>query len=367
MIVPDVGGAFGSKGAPAPETMLVAAAAMTAGRPVKWAEDREENFVASYQGRGMEADVELALDADGRDPRDPRAHLGGSRRLPDADHRDPRSHHRDADVRRLRHPRRRCRSSWAGARTRCPPAPTGAPGGPRPPTSWRARWTWRRASSGSTRSSCGAATSSASSRTRRRSAGPTTPATTRAASTSRRSSSGQSGTPTTQRVVGTGFGMYVERAGGLFETAEAELLPDGRLLVRSGSSPHGQGHDTTFAQLAADRLGCRAGGRGAPLRRLEGGPARRRHLRQPLRGDGRVGGRAGGRCPQGEVRAGRGGAEHVAARGRGGRAGDPRRAPASSPTSSSRRAPTEPSSRSSARPGGCACCASPRSTTPGRS
>ena len=58
-----------------------------------------------------------------------------------------------------------------------------------------------------------------------------------------------------ERVVGTGFGMYVERAGGLFETAEAELLPGGRLLVRSGSSPHGQGHDTTFAQLAADRLG----------------------------------------------------------------------------------------------------------------
>src|ERR687898_3619883 len=49
--------------------------------------------------------------------------------------------------------------------------------------------------------------------------------------------------------------MYVERAGGLYETADAELLPDGRLLVRSGSSPHGQGHDTTFAQLAADRFG----------------------------------------------------------------------------------------------------------------
>jgi carbon-monoxide dehydrogenase large subunit len=49
--------------------------------------------------------------------------------------------------------------------------------------------------------------------------------------------------------------MYVERAGGLFETAEAELLPTGRLLVRSGSSPHGQGHDTTFAQVAAERFG----------------------------------------------------------------------------------------------------------------
>jgi carbon-monoxide dehydrogenase large subunit len=81
VIVPDVGGAFGSKGAPAPETMLVAAAAITSGRTVKWTEDREENFVASYQGRGMEADVELALGA----------------------------HHRDAHVRRVRHSRRRRR------------------------------------------------------------------------------------------------------------------------------------------------------------------------------------------------------------------------------------------------------------------
>jgi aerobic carbon-monoxide dehydrogenase large subunit len=56
-------------------------------------------------------------------------------------------------------------------------------------------------------------------------------------------------------VLGTGFGMYVERAGGLFESAEAELLPTGRLLIRSGSSPHGQGHDTTFAQVAAERFG----------------------------------------------------------------------------------------------------------------
>ena len=103
------------------------------------------------------------------------------------------------------------------------------------------------------------------------------------------------------RVVGTGFGMYVERAGGMFETAVAELLPDGRVLIRSGSSPHGQGHDTTFAQLAAERLGVGARGRGAALRRLEGGSARCRHLRQPLGGHGRVGRRPGRRRPEGEA------------------------------------------------------------------
>ena len=66
MIVPDVGGAFGSKGVLSPEGGVVAVSAMLLGRPVKWAEDRLENFVASYQGRGMEADVELALTRDGR-------------------------------------------------------------------------------------------------------------------------------------------------------------------------------------------------------------------------------------------------------------------------------------------------------------
>ena len=103
VIVPDVGGAFGSKGAPAPETMLVAAAAMITGRTVKWAEDREENFVASYQGRGMEADVELALDVNGDHARAACPHMGGPRRLPDADNGDSHAHHGDADVRRLRH------------------------------------------------------------------------------------------------------------------------------------------------------------------------------------------------------------------------------------------------------------------------
>jgi carbon-monoxide dehydrogenase large subunit len=49
--------------------------------------------------------------------------------------------------------------------------------------------------------------------------------------------------------------MYVERAGGLWESALVRVEPDGRAVVRTGSSPHGQGHETTFAQIAADELG----------------------------------------------------------------------------------------------------------------
>jgi carbon-monoxide dehydrogenase large subunit len=55
--------------------------------------------------------------------------------------------------------------------------------------------------------------------------------------------------------VGTGVGMYVERAGGQWESARARVLPGGRIEVASGSSPQGQGHATTFAQIAADELG----------------------------------------------------------------------------------------------------------------
>jgi carbon-monoxide dehydrogenase large subunit len=57
------------------------------------------------------------------------------------------------------------------------------------------------------------------------------------------------------RLLGRGVGMYVERAGGQWESAQVSIEPDGRAIVRSGSNPHGQGHDTVFAQIAADRLG----------------------------------------------------------------------------------------------------------------
>ena len=48
--------------------------------------------------------------------------------------------------------------------------------------------------------------------------------------------------------------MYVERAGGQWEAADVTVQPTGRVLVRSSASPHGQGHDITFAAIVADRL-----------------------------------------------------------------------------------------------------------------
>ncbi|MGI9558031.1 MAG: xanthine dehydrogenase family protein molybdopterin-binding subunit, partial [Solirubrobacterales bacterium] len=65
VVVPDVGGAFGVKGNPGPEVAIAALASMDLGRPVKWTEDRRESFLATWQGRDMEATVELALSSAG--------------------------------------------------------------------------------------------------------------------------------------------------------------------------------------------------------------------------------------------------------------------------------------------------------------
>jgi carbon-monoxide dehydrogenase large subunit len=67
VIAPDVGGGFGPKIMMCyPEELLVPHAAMRLGRPVKWIEDRRENFVSMNQEREQIHDAEIAVDAQGR-------------------------------------------------------------------------------------------------------------------------------------------------------------------------------------------------------------------------------------------------------------------------------------------------------------
>jgi CO/xanthine dehydrogenase Mo-binding subunit/carbon monoxide dehydrogenase subunit G len=67
VVAPFVGGGFGPKIMMYyPEEVLVPWAAMRLGRPVKWAEDRHENFFATTQERGQVHDAELAVAKDGR-------------------------------------------------------------------------------------------------------------------------------------------------------------------------------------------------------------------------------------------------------------------------------------------------------------
>jgi carbon-monoxide dehydrogenase large subunit len=65
VIAPHVGGGFGSKLRPYPEEYLAVAASKLLRRPVKWIEDRSENLVATTHGRGQIYDVEVAAKKDG--------------------------------------------------------------------------------------------------------------------------------------------------------------------------------------------------------------------------------------------------------------------------------------------------------------
>jgi len=67
VVTPDVGGGFGVKIMhPWPEEVLVPWAAIRLGREVKWAEDRREHFVASAHERGQLQHVRVGFDGDGR-------------------------------------------------------------------------------------------------------------------------------------------------------------------------------------------------------------------------------------------------------------------------------------------------------------
>ncbi|CAM2191189.1 Carbon monoxide dehydrogenase large chain [Paraburkholderia kururiensis] len=80
----------------------------------------------------------------------------------------------------------------------------------------------------------------------------------------RRDASKQSG-----KLRGLGYSCYIEACGlapsniagalgaraGLFEAGEIRVHPTGSVTVFTGSHSHGQGHETTFAQVVSDRLG----------------------------------------------------------------------------------------------------------------
>jgi aerobic carbon-monoxide dehydrogenase large subunit len=62
---PDVGGGFGIKNCLYPEWVMLLWSARHLGRPVKWVEDRAEDFVSTAQGRDNVSRGRLALDANG--------------------------------------------------------------------------------------------------------------------------------------------------------------------------------------------------------------------------------------------------------------------------------------------------------------
>ena len=77
----------------------------------------------------------------------------------------------------------------------------------------------------------------------------------------------ENGTP---KQLGIGFSTYTEMCGlapsrilgairyaaGGWDTASIRCLPTGSIQVITGTSPHGQSHETAWAQIVADQLGC---------------------------------------------------------------------------------------------------------------
>ncbi len=254
VIVPDVGGAFGSKGVIPAETVVAAIAAIDLGRPVKWVETRTENHLAAYQGRGIEGELELALDSDGRMlalrarlTADLGAYLLSTTAIPP---------HTAAVLLTGCYDIPAASVTVVGKRTN--KVPTGPyRGAGRPDAAYLLerlvddaarvlgidRVELRRRNlirsfpyetalglsydSGDYERCLDRAVELLAGAPERRRAG---------------------------RLTGTGIALYVERAAGRWESASASLESDGRVLIASSASPHGQGHDTTFAQIAADRL-----------------------------------------------------------------------------------------------------------------
>jgi aerobic carbon-monoxide dehydrogenase large subunit len=258
VIVPDVGGAFGSKGVIAPEVAAVAAAALALGVPVKWTEDRLENLVAASQGRGTEGDLELALDADGRMLAlrarlwsDLGGYLLTTTAIPS---------HTAATLIAGCYDIGIADVAVVGARThKVPIGPYRGAGRPDAAYMLEALVDEAARQTGIDRAAL-----------RRRNLIRRFPHVTPTGleydsgdfercldlalelAADRPEPAVDGGGPSLR---GTGIAIYVERAGGAFESAEVELLSGGRFAIASSSSPHGQGHDITFAQIAADRLG----------------------------------------------------------------------------------------------------------------
>ena len=264
VISPDVGGAFGSKASVCPEDLLVALTARHLCATLRWVSSRSDDFVAGMHGRGARLQGELALDADGR-------FLALSARLdftlgawlPFSAVVPLRN-----AARILPGPYRVAALDVVGQAGRAHAAPVNIyRGAGRPeaallmetlidqaarqagidPVELRRRnlvrpdeMPWKTAS-GETLDSGDylQALERACSRFGYLAA--------RARQQERRAAG---------EVVGIGVAMYIEPCGQGWESARVTLHPDGRASVASGSPAQGQGHATTFAQIAAQALGC---------------------------------------------------------------------------------------------------------------
>jgi len=260
VIAPDVGGAFGSKGGIYPEYVLTAALSYRFQRPVRWTETRSESFLATNHGRDQiqilraavtEEGVVLGLDVDLI------SNLGAYSAATVA----TRTALMSGGPYRIQHLRVRVRGVMTNT------TPTGAYRGAGRP---EAAYMLERLMDAIARE-LGLDPADV----RRRNfippdAFPYTGATgvvydsgnyARALDEAlerldyARLREEQRAARAEGRLVGVGLAVYCEFAGPGWDSATVRVLPSGAVVVTTGISPHGQGEETTFAQLVADELG----------------------------------------------------------------------------------------------------------------
>jgi carbon-monoxide dehydrogenase large subunit len=276
VIAPDVGGGFGSKIYIYPEEIVCLWASRKAGVPVKWTADRTESFLADAHGRDHVTHAELALDADHRMiglKVDTVANLGAymslfSSAVPtylyatllSGQYDLPAIHARVRTVYTNTAPVDAYRGAGRPEATYVVErvVETAARELGLSPAELRRR-NFIRAfphqtpvimnyDCGNYEASLDAALAEAD----------------YAGFAARKAEAGRRG-----RLRGIGMSCYIEACGiapsqavgslgagvGLWESAEVRVNPVGTIEVLTGSHSHGQGHETTFAQLVADRLG----------------------------------------------------------------------------------------------------------------
>ncbi len=263
VIAPDVGGGFGVKGGPYREEPLVAWLARRLRRPVKWISTRQEDLLTTQHSRGAASTGALALDADGR-IRGLRARIEAplGAYLSFSASTNPRNHARclpgaytirDVDI------------QVAGALTTTPPV--GAyRGAGRPEAAFLIERLVDEAAHA-------LGLDPAEIRRRNlipREAFPYTTATgqvydsgdyaealARALAAADYDGLRRAQVERRRRgeLVGLGLSTYVEPAALGWESGVVRMERSGAVTAITGSSPHGQGHETTFAQVVADHLG----------------------------------------------------------------------------------------------------------------
>ncbi len=269
VIAPEVGGGFGAKILVYPEEIVVAAAAVRLGRAVKWIESRSENLSATYHGRAQVDYVKLGADEQGKInaldlkviadigayatddglfiPTLTTLMASGVYAIPEISTRieyvftntTPTTAYRGAGRPEATYLIERAMDALA-AKLNLDPAEVRLRNFIPPEAFPYKSPTGAEYDSGEYARNLQAAMTQAD-----------YPALRQQQAERRKSANG--GMP--RKLMGVGVVTYVERGAMGFETAVVRVNADGSVTVFTGTSPHGQGGETTMAQIVGDVLG----------------------------------------------------------------------------------------------------------------